>query len=1053
MFKEIVEYFTIRRSGFFDPIYYITEYPDCRYEDEDPIWHYIKLGWKEGRNPSNTFDTSYYISQNPDVKQANINPLVHFIKYGHKEGRSINKLQKSNIPEIQNFQSKNLKRRIKNLIYSSGLKIYRTIPTKYRPKILQFVGSRFPFLHSEIINFQYGSGKLGGQYVNIIHNNLIDLDLVEPAKRANGSVGIHLHIFYEDLAEELSGYLKNMPFSYDLFISVTNNNSLKICQEIFNNLPLCNKLDIKIAPNRGRDIAPFMSLFGEELQKYDYVAHLHTKKSIYNNDATLGWRDYLFKSLLGSKEKIQKIFTLLSKNNNYGIIYPQNYVLLPYWANTWLANKESARHWLSRIGINIFPKGYFDFPASSMFWAQSKAFSSLFQAGISFEDFPEESGQNDGTLAHTMERLFVLCSLQNGFKPGIIKDPIYKSWSAWRFDQYLSRDINSIQRLLNSSKVKIIGFDIFDTLFTRPLLDPESIKNLVANRVDIQSGEIYRKFRGIAEQQARQIKGLDVDINEIYKRLHEISDLTNEKIDELKNIEIQIEESLLQPRLEGIQIYNLALETQKPVVILSDMFLPRTIIEKILIKHNIKFWDLLLVSSEVGLRKDNQELYEYAFNHYHISPDQFLMVGDNERSDVQIPCDMGSSFVHILKPTELARGLPRFSYILEQHEKSKNIDAELTLGLVIQKNFSPINFSTSFDINSLIEVTPYNYGYSLIGPLLISFSNWLLDQSKNNEINRLYFLSREGKLIKEIFDCWVDGIENNLESHYLVISRRCAGVASIRNFNDILEIAKTTYFPNTVENFLFTRYGLKLDDKKWGKISKELGWSSQKEISVHDKKIDFLFPILKELESDIYNIGLFEQKGLLNYLKRMEMLNDDNQAVVDIGYGGSVQSYLNSLIENKVHGYYLLTDERANKVSEKFNVVVKGCFYENIDRKLDLPIIYKYNFDLEKLLSSVDPQLEFYETNKNDEIIGIFRELEALELNSNPIRNEIYSGALKFASDAVKIRNEVLPSFKPSTWTAEMLIESFFKFQSQKELEFLSKIVLDDHYCGRGLVS
>jgi len=1052
MIKVIFEYLIVNKSGLFDPIYYLTKYPDCRQADVDPLFHFLRIGWKEGRNPSKDFDTTYYLSQYPDVKQSNMNPLVHYIRYGVRERRSINKLQRNIITETLNFQNVTLFRRIKNKIYSIGLNVYKTLPKKFRTKIQNFIGSHFQKLHSEIINFYFKSGKFDFQNVDLLNNNLINFDLVEPAKKPNGSIGIHFHIFYEDLADELSDYLKNMPFQYDLYISVTNKISYEICQKSFRNLPLCNKLEIKIAPNRGRDIAPFVCLFGEELQKYDYIAHLHTKKSVYNNEATLGWREYLFKSLLGCGEQIQKIFTLLNNDLNYGIIYPQNFVLLPYWANTWLANKESATHWLRRIGINIFPKGYFDYPASSMFWAKSEALSLLFKAGITYNDFPEESGQNDGTLAHTLERLFVLSSQQNGYKPGIIKDPTYKSWSSWRFDQYLSRDFNSIQRSLNSSQVKIIGFDIFDTLFTRPLLDPETIKNIVANRVDKQTGEIYRKYRGIAEHQARQIKGLDIDINEIYNRLLEISDLSFKNINELKNIEIQIEESLLQPRPDGIKIYNKALGTKKPVVILSDMFLPRNIIEKLLIRHKIEFWDLLLVSSEIGLRKDNQKLYEYANDHYQITPDQFLMVGDNERSDVQIPCDMGSSFIHLLKPTELARGLPRFSKILEQHEKSDNIDAELTLGLVVQKNFSPIDFSTSFDVNSLFEVTPYHYGYSLIGPLLVSFSDWLLDQSKEKRIKSLYFLSREGKLIKDIFDCWADGIVKDLKSQYLVISRRCAGVASIRNFNDILEIAKTTYFSNTIENFMFTRYGLKISDEKWGKISNELGWSPKKEIGVYDKRIDFLIPILKEVEVDIYNRSKYEQIGLMDYLKRMEMPVNDNQAVVDVGYGGSVQGYLNSLLGKKVHGFYLLTDERAKQVSDKFNVEIKGCFFENIDKNLDYPEMYKYNFDLEKLLSSVDPQLEYYEMIDN-ELIGRFRELEILEINANPIREKIHEGAFDFVKDAVKIRNEILPSFKPSTWTANLLIESFFSSQSSKESEFLSKIVLDDHYCGRGLVS
>jgi len=81
------EYFTICRSRYFDAGYYLIKNPDVRLKDIDPLWHFIKHGWKEGRNPSCHFDVTYYLSANADVKSANINPLFHYIKHGKKEGR------------------------------------------------------------------------------------------------------------------------------------------------------------------------------------------------------------------------------------------------------------------------------------------------------------------------------------------------------------------------------------------------------------------------------------------------------------------------------------------------------------------------------------------------------------------------------------------------------------------------------------------------------------------------------------------------------------------------------------------------------------------------------------------------------------------------------------------------------------------------------------------------------------------------------------------------------------------------------------------------------
>ena len=91
MFKLMMDLRTIRRSELFDPVYYLSTYRDVREADTDPLLHYVRLGWNEGRNPSELFDTNYYLTNNPDVKEWGGNPLVHFIRHGAREGRKPNK--------------------------------------------------------------------------------------------------------------------------------------------------------------------------------------------------------------------------------------------------------------------------------------------------------------------------------------------------------------------------------------------------------------------------------------------------------------------------------------------------------------------------------------------------------------------------------------------------------------------------------------------------------------------------------------------------------------------------------------------------------------------------------------------------------------------------------------------------------------------------------------------------------------------------------------------------------------------------------------------------
>lgn len=81
----IKEYLIIKISGLFDKNYYLKNYIDVKDSNTDPITHYIKYGWKEGKkNPSEKFDTNFYLETYPDVKKVDINPLFHYIKNGKK---------------------------------------------------------------------------------------------------------------------------------------------------------------------------------------------------------------------------------------------------------------------------------------------------------------------------------------------------------------------------------------------------------------------------------------------------------------------------------------------------------------------------------------------------------------------------------------------------------------------------------------------------------------------------------------------------------------------------------------------------------------------------------------------------------------------------------------------------------------------------------------------------------------------------------------------------------------------------------------------------------
>ncbi len=75
----------IENSLLFDGEWYCKTYGFGKYLDAAN--HYLKIGWREGKNPSPFFSTADYLKKNPDVAAGDMNPLLHFEKFGFKENR------------------------------------------------------------------------------------------------------------------------------------------------------------------------------------------------------------------------------------------------------------------------------------------------------------------------------------------------------------------------------------------------------------------------------------------------------------------------------------------------------------------------------------------------------------------------------------------------------------------------------------------------------------------------------------------------------------------------------------------------------------------------------------------------------------------------------------------------------------------------------------------------------------------------------------------------------------------------------------------------------
>jgi glycosyltransferase involved in cell wall biosynthesis len=230
-------------------------------------------------------------------------------------------------------------------------------------------------------------------------------DNVPAIERPAGSLAVHLHAYYPELVPEICSYLQNVPSGFTLFVTSDTNKKLSSIEKHISTLKV-RKYELIKMQNRGRDLAPLFVGLGSTLLDFDYVIHLHTKKSPH--DALLaGWRKYLLDAMLGSTNLVNGILQQFERDSRLGLMSPVPFLPVKRLMKIG-GDYLDMCCLLDRMGENPaalddIPKC--EFPPGSMFYIRSSALRQILHLDLDWEDFPSEDGQTDGALAHALERL------------------------------------------------------------------------------------------------------------------------------------------------------------------------------------------------------------------------------------------------------------------------------------------------------------------------------------------------------------------------------------------------------------------------------------------------------------------------------------------------------------------------------------------------------------------------------------------------------------------------------------------------------------------------
>lgn len=184
----------------------------------------------------------------------------------------------------------------------------------------------------------------------------------------------------------------------------------------------------------------------------------------------------------------------------------------------------------------------------------------------------------------------------------------------------------------NIDKFQNISFDIFDTLIERKVNKPSDIFYLAGVAVlGKESAETFRLMRINAELLARKRNSFkEIKLNQIYDIL---KDKYGQKIYELKEAEIKMELESCYIRKEIYELLYFAKFKNKKVFLISDMYLPKQIMERLLKICGVDLYDDLYVSNEYGFTKLDGSLFRYVINEQKIAPRELLHIGDSVKAD------------------------------------------------------------------------------------------------------------------------------------------------------------------------------------------------------------------------------------------------------------------------------------------------------------------------------------------------------------------------------------------------------------------------------------
>ena len=494
-------------------------------------------------------------------------------------------------------------------------------------------------------------------------------------------------------------------------------------------------------------------------------------------------------------------------------------------------------------------------------------------------------------------------------------------------------NIEELKKLIDDNE--IISFDIFDTLITRIVDNPETVFDIIGEKYDIDN---FKKIRMDKQSEIGTILMQEKDyphanMDEIYDYIKETTNITNTK--EIKKYELKLEKELLFDNPDMHEIFDYAKNKNKKVVITSDMYIEQDDIKDILNNCGYKTIDKIYLSSTERKAKFNGDLFDLLIEKENVSPNKVLHIGDNYDHDYLLAQSKGINAYHYTN-TKIER-------------KGKNLVQSFHNGICRLIKLRNKDFFVGFGANG--------------GLLYYSIYKELLKKNKDKYV----FIARDGYNMKELFDKYT-----KKKTEYLYASRRSMLLASIDKIDeDSIAILPPFTFGQTVGeilDFICMREIFSLNEIK------QVGFSSFDDVIKDISDMNNFKKLYKLEEQKVLEVCAKERNAAKEYFSKIKILNKD-LFVFDCGWNGSSQYMLENLMDKiskdtKIEFFYtgIFDNTKSRKQLKDKNY---SAYLFDIEKNVDIASKLKEGIAVVELFFGA-PHNSVYKYEKDTDVLDDF---------------------------------------------------------------------------------